>query len=44
MSGQSDKAGAMPFFVPARYNLDATFGNGGKVVIDPSPNGSYTEI
>src|SRR5262249_60592714 len=36
------------FFVLARYNpngtLDTTFGNGGKVVTDPSPNGSYNEI
>src|SRR5262249_39104501 len=36
------------FFVLARYNangsLDTTFGNGGKVVTDPSPSGSYNEI
>src|SRR5262249_7397376 len=32
----------------ARYNrdgsLDSGFGNGGKVVTDPSPNGAYNEI
>src|SRR5262249_25991769 len=36
------------FFVLARYtpdgSLDSTFGNGGKLVTDPSPSGSYNEI
>src|SRR5262249_11513474 len=36
------------FFVLSRYNsdgsFDSTFGNGGKVVTDPSPNGAYNEI
>ena len=36
------------FFVLARYNpngtLDTTFGNGGKIITDPSPNGAYNEI
>src|SRR5262249_23308044 len=36
------------FYVLARYNpsgsLDQTFGNGGKLVYDPSPSGSYNEL